>query len=76
MSHVKWSAAQQAQRQRFKQAVAYARAAMADERIRAHYEQQAAAQGKRRFDLAVSDYFKGRNLIEELASTSAPPQNP
>ncbi len=62
-------------RQRFKQAVAYAQAAMADERARAYYEQQAAAQGKRRFDLAVSDYFKGRNLLEELPISPASAQN-
>lgn len=51
MSRVKWSDAQRAHRQRFKQAVAYAKAAMADERLRARYEQAAVMQGKRPFRL-------------------------
>lgn len=65
MSNVQWSPAQQAHRQRFKQAVAYAQSAMADPEVRARYEQEAAAKGKRPFDLAVSDYFKGRDLLKE-----------
>ena len=65
MSRVQWSAAQQAHRQRFKEAVAYARAALADASVRAQYEAESAQAGKRPFDLAVSDYFKGRNLLEE-----------
>ena len=65
MSRVKWSAAQQAHRQRFKQAVAYARAAMADVQVRARYEQDAIIKGKRPFDLAVSDYFKGEDLLNK-----------
>jgi hypothetical protein len=65
MSKVKWSKAQKAHRQRFKQAVAYARSAMAEPTVRARYEQAAAKQGRRPFDLAVSDYFKGRNLLEK-----------
>ena len=65
MSRVKWSDAQQAHRLRFKQAVAYARAAMADAQVCARYEQEAAAKGKRPFDLAVSDYFHGRDLLKE-----------
>ncbi|WKZ37614.1 MAG: hypothetical protein QY332_06665 [Anaerolineales bacterium] len=64
MSNVKWSRAQKAHRQRFKKAVAYARAAMADETVRAKYQKIAAKKGKRPFDMAVSDYFKGRNLLE------------
>ena len=64
MSNVKWSDAQQAHRQRFKQAVAYAKAAMAEPKARAVYEKSAAKQHKRPFDLAVSDYFKGRNLLK------------
>lgn len=63
MSRVKWSEAQSAHRQRFKEAVAYAKAAMADPQVRASYEKLAAQQHKRPFDLAVSDYFKGRNLL-------------
>ena len=65
MSKVEWSPAQVEHRQRFRRAVAYARAAMAEADLRAVYEQEAAQQGKRPFDLAVSDYFKGRNLLVE-----------
>lgn len=57
MSRVKWSPAQQEHRQRFKEAVAAARSAMADPVIRAKYEQAAAQKGKRPFDLAVSDFY-------------------
>jgi len=58
MSNVKWSKAQKAHRQRFKEAVAYARTAMSNSQVRAVYEKLAKKQGKRPFDLAVSDYFK------------------
>ena len=64
MSKVKWSKAQKEHRQRFKQAVAYAKAAMADPRVRAKYAKAAEKKGKRPFDLAVSDYFKGRDLFK------------
>ena len=64
MSHVQWSPAQQAHRQRFKQAVAYAQAAMAEAQVRTRYEQESAIQGMRPYDLAVSDYFKGRDLLK------------
>ena len=63
MSRVKWSKAQKAHRQRFKQAVAYARTAMADPAVCARYQKEAAKARKRPFDLAVSDYFKDRNLL-------------
>jgi hypothetical protein len=65
MSRVKWSEAQKAHRERFKMAVIRAKAALADPQVRARYEQEAAAQGKRPFDLAVSDYFHGRDLRKE-----------
>ena len=60
MSRVKWSKAQKEQRQRFKEAVAYAKSALADPKVRAKYEKRAARQNKRPRDLAISDYFKGR----------------
>jgi len=63
MSHVNWSEAQIAHRQRFKEAIAYAKSALAHPQVRAEYEKQAAQQHKRPHDLAVSDYFKGRNLL-------------
>jgi len=62
MSKVKWSQAQQEHRQRFKQAVAEAKAALADPQVRARYEEAAAKAGKRPFDLAVSDHYHGRGL--------------
>jgi hypothetical protein len=63
MSKVKWSKAQKAHRQRFKEAVAYAHAALADAKVRAKYEKEAAQKGRRPFELAVSDYFHGKNLL-------------
>lgn len=65
MSNVEWSEAQQAQRQRFRQANDYAKAAMAHPDVRALYEKLAAKENKRPYALAVSDYFKGKNLISE-----------
>jgi len=65
MSNVKWSEAQEAHRQRFKQAVAYARAAMAEPKVRKVYEKMAVKQHKRPWDMAVSDYFKGNNLLSK-----------
>ena len=65
MSRVKWSSAQKAHRQRFKEAVLYAKAAMQDPAVRSVYEQMAAEKksNKRPFDMAVSDYFAGNNLL-------------
>jgi hypothetical protein len=63
MSAVEWSPAQQEHRQRFKAAIAYARAAMADPDARAVYEKQAAAENRLPFRVAVSDYFKGNDLL-------------
>ena len=65
LSNVKWSKAQKAQRRRFKKAVAYAKAAMADPTARAYYEEQALQLGKLPRGLAVSDYFKGTNLLQK-----------
>src|SRR5215216_1706453 len=47
MSRVKWSQAQQEQRQRFKAAVAYAKAALAEPELRPHYEERAQREHKR-----------------------------
>ena len=65
MSAVVWSPAQQEHRQRFKAAIAYANAAMADPEVRAVYEERAAEKKKRPFQMAVSDYFKGVDLLSE-----------
>jgi len=58
------SEAQKAQQERFAGAVAYAKAALADPRLRGVYEEMAAKEGKAAFAMARSDYFKGRNLLE------------
>ena len=52
------SDAQKAHQEKFKQAVAYARAAMNDPELRAHYQKAALALKKRPRDLAFSDFFK------------------
>ncbi len=64
MTKVKWSKAQKTQRQRFKQAIAYARQAMADPKARAYYEKAASKTGRLPFRLAISDFFAGKNLLE------------
>jgi hypothetical protein len=65
MSGVKWSPAQIAQRERFAEASAYARAASADPQIRAIYEQMSMERkhNMRPYDMALSDYSQGNNLL-------------
>ena len=63
MSNVEWSKAQQAQRQRFKQANEYAKAAMANPDVRAIYERRAARAHRLPYRVALSDYFKGKDLL-------------
>jgi hypothetical protein len=58
MSKVQWSPAQAAHRHRFREAVAYAKQLLADPQARAVYEELAAKQGKRAFEVAVSEYFQ------------------
>jgi|WetSurMetagenome_2_1015567.scaffolds.fasta_scaffold376261_1 hypothetical protein len=65
MSRVEWSDAQQAHRERFKEAIFYAKAAMTHPVTADHYRQEALTQGRRAFSLAVSDYFNGINLLQE-----------
>ena len=67
MSHIKWSSAQKAHRERFREAVLYAKAAMEDPDILPVYEQMAAEKknNKRPFDMAVSDYFAGNDLFRK-----------
>jgi hypothetical protein len=57
------SEAQKAHRQRFKEAAAYAKAALADPTIRAYYEEQALQLKKPPYSLAVGDYMQGTNLL-------------
>jgi len=63
MSKVKWSKAQKNQRQRMAQANQYAAAAMADPKVRAKYEKRAAKEGRVPYRVALSDYFKGKDLL-------------
>ena len=65
MSNVTWSPAQEEHRQRFKRAIAYAKAAMTDPDVQAIYEKRAAEKDNRPFQMAVSDYFKGIDLLSE-----------
>ena len=63
MSKVKWSPAQQETRRRFAEASAYAAAAKADPQVWAIYQHRARMLKKRPRDLAISDFFKGKNLL-------------
>ena len=63
MSGVEWSEAQWDQRKRFALASDYAKAALAEPKVRAAYQKRAKRLHKRPRDLAISDYFKGKNLF-------------
>ncbi len=65
MSKVKWSKAQKANRQRFAQAIYYARQAMADPEASAHYETLGKKVDRQPFRVAVSDFLAGNNLLEQ-----------
>jgi hypothetical protein len=71
MSNVKWSKAQKAHRKRMAKANEYAAAAMADPKVCAIYEKRAAKEHRVPYRLAVSDYYKGKNLLTK--KTKAPP---
>src|ERR1044071_7816303 len=63
MSRVEWSEAQKAQRERFKLANAYAKAALADPELRAIYEKLAEEKGNGPFAAAKADYFQGNDRL-------------
>jgi hypothetical protein len=65
VSRVKWSEAQKEQRERFRQAIAYAHQAMANPDVRAHYEEVGKKAGRQPFRVAVSDFYEGKNLLEK-----------
>ena len=65
MSNVKWSKAQKAERERFAEAIAYAKQNMADPKVRAHYEKLGMKAGRQPFCAAVSDFYAGKNLLEK-----------
>ena len=62
MSKVKWSKAQKDHRKRMAKAVDAVQAALADPKVRARYDRKAKRQNKRTWDLAMSDWFKGKDL--------------
>lgn len=66
MTRVVWSPAQKAQRQRLARATAYAKLAIRDPEIRQLYVEMAKQRKKNRrrpFDMAVSDYCQGNDLL-------------
>lgn len=63
MGKVKWSKAQKGHRERFKLATEYAQAAMAEPELRSIYEDMAAKEHKGPYAMALSDYFRGNNLL-------------
>jgi hypothetical protein len=65
MSKVVWSEAQKNHRKRFKQAIRYAKKAMSDPNVRAHYEKMAKKADRQPFRVAVSDFFAGNNLLKK-----------
>ena len=67
MSRVKWSKAQKASRERFADAIDYAKQAMADPKVRAHYEKLGKKANRQPFRVAVSDFLAGKNLLEKTA---------
>jgi len=70
MSEVVWSEAQTAHRARFKQAVAYARSALAEPGLRDRYEKRPRRQHKRAWDVAMPDYFAGKDLLAKYRGSS------
>jgi hypothetical protein len=65
MSKVQWTKAQKASRERFADAIHYAKRAMADPKVRAHYEKAGKKANRQPFRVAVSDFLAGRNLLEK-----------
>jgi hypothetical protein len=66
MSGIEWSPAQKAQRQSLARATAYAKLAIKYPDIRQHYVEMAKQRKRnerRPFDMAVSDYFQGNDLL-------------
>jgi hypothetical protein len=65
VSKVKWSEAQKAERKRFALAIAYAKRAMADPKVRVHYQKVGKKADRQPFRVAVSDFLAGKNLLEK-----------
>ena len=56
---------EKAQRQQFKNASDYARAAKADPEVWTFYQAEAQKQGRQPRNLAMSDYLNGKNLLSK-----------
>ena len=65
MSNVTWSPAQKAQRDKMRKANRYAKAALADPQVGPIYQARAAKEDRVPYYVAVSDYFKGKNLLKK-----------
>ncbi len=65
MSRVKWSRAQRAGRERFQEAILYARRIKADAPARAAYEAAAQRKGKRAWNLMIAD-FLNPPVVDEI----------
>ena len=65
MSRVKWTRAQKASRERFREAIHYAKQAMADPKVRVHYEKLGEKTGRQPFRVAVSDFLAGKDLLQK-----------
>ena len=66
MTGIEWSPAQKVQRRNFAKATAYAKLAIQDPEIRQFYVEMAKQRKRnkeRPFDMAVSDYFQGNDLL-------------
>jgi hypothetical protein len=63
VSRVVASEARLAQRERFKQAIEYARAAMAEREVRTVYENMAAKEHQGPYAMAFCDYLDGNDLL-------------
>ena len=75
MSKVEWSPAQVAQRQRMKEAIAYAQAVLADPERKKAYAKRAKRKKRRAYDEALSEYlrsFKEEARKAELAAQFEP----
>ena len=63
VSGVKWRKAQKDNRKRMRYSNQYAKAAMADPQVRAVYEARATREGRVPYNVALSDYWQGKNLL-------------
>ena len=75
MSKVEWSPAQVVQRQRMKEAIAYAQAVLADPERKKDYAKRAKRKKRRAYDEALSEYlrsFKEEARRAERAARSEP----